>query len=750
MELTANKHTKYCSPVIPPQGPGGLASGGRESLVLNAMMLSRQGLMQSLPLYPSTKGHLNIGIITGLTETTNPDGSLPVVEPQGCCDDYPQAGLLTMCEWCSPWGVFGRQSRIYSLCEDDSYCDMPMEVVGGVLDQRRNAMAQAGGRGNSRYAAQPGMMNNGLGGHPSQMIINEGNILNSSYDKAMFELAATFQRDMAPQYFNGNPAGVTGVHRPFKGLASIINTGYVDAISGQPCPAADSIVMSAKDHLGVDKACQNASGFVNLVSQLVSNSKQLSFDMGLGIIDGVFIGPSWMRDCIIRMWACGYGGCTCCGEEMGGMGGQQITTISTEATQMRDDMMSGSYIVVDGMAVPWIVDDSDTYSSYDRATGERTGRLFFTPITVMNGTIPVFYQQFRPWNTAEITKALQNWAPQGYFMPEESPNGAWLLFKKPPQNLCLQIAGTTKRRLAHHAPFLAFQLTDITCCTFTPPRNFGQGRTEGLSPEPCIGVPSAGGDLIVNGTGATVTVMDMTKPHCLTIKVDGVATPTTLYLQPNGCYLDKSGREINVGDACPEAGACVLPFESTQWCFNPWSGASMEVWLQEDGTYNTETDGSGEVVDTGAGTMCEGACPVVYVPTAYCVNPHVGDPIQAYLMEDDTYNTEMDGSGSIVGTSGCDVVEGECPVLVADDGADDADDGAADDGAADGGGDDGGDDDRGGGDDGGMSPTPSPTVHPPVRSVRSTKPKAAGSVRSTKPKAAGSSRSTKPKAAGKK
>jgi len=657
-----------------------LASGGREPLVLNAMILPRQGLMRSIPLYRSTNAHLNIGIITGLTETTNPDGSTPVSEPQGCCDDYPQAGLMTMCEWCSPWGMFGRQSRIYSLCEDDGYCDTPMDVVGDVLNRRREMRSRRprGMRGSGggtrrrrrddsgRYAPRDG----GRGGSafPDGMIFNERNILNSTYDKAMFELAATFQRDMAPMYFSGNPQSTNGVFRPFLGLASIINTGYMDAVSRRPCPDADSIVMSVKDTLGVDKVCENAAGFVNLVSGLVSNSKQISYDMGLGIIDGVFIGPSWMRDCLIRMWVCGYGGCSCCGEAMDNksLGGVVMHTMTSEATQMRDEMMQESYIVVDGMPIPWIVDDSDDYSSFDKTTGVRTGRLFFTPLTVMNGTFPVFYQQYRPWDTQEIRRVISQWSPAGTFMPQGSPNGAWMLFKKPPQNLCLQIAGVTKRRLAHHAPFLAFQLTDISCCTYTPPRAYGGGRTEGPAPEDCVGIPSGGGTITVNAAGDTSTVppvMAMDKPFCVTLKnEDGVPTPTTVYLQANGCYLLADGCEVDLGDICPEAGACVVEFSATEWCFNPWSGASFSVWLQEDGSYNMMMDGTGDTVDTTAGTLCEGECPVVYTPTQWCINPHVGDPISAWLQEDGTYTTEMDGTGSVVGTTACDVVAGECPV----------------------------------------------------------------------------------------
>lgn len=490
--LTASKHAKYCSPVIPAQGPGGLASGGREPMVLNAMQLPHQGLMQSLPIYPSTMAGLNIGIITGLTETTNADGSSPVVEPEGCCDDFPQAGLLKMCEWCSPWGMFGRQSRVYSLCDDEQqYCDMPMQVVGDVINRRRTAASS--GRGRGRQGGSRGGSS-----APTSLFGGSANILNSTSDKAMYELAATFARDMAPQYFTGNPSAANGVYRQFKGIESIVNTGYTDAVSGTPCPGADALVISFPDATGIDKPCTNPAAFVELLTEMVHYSLDLAMDTGLGIIDGALVGPQWMRNQIIRILACGSGSCNCC--DNAGAHAAPGVNIQYSPKEIRDEvneMMQGSYIVIDGMPIRWIVDNSDTYTSVDPVTKQRTGRLFFSPITAMNGTMPLFYQQYRPWNTTEINKAFSQWAPDGFFSPEASPNGAWLLFKKAPQNLCLQIAGVTKRRLAHHAPYLSWVMTDLTFCSRTPLRDWnfdGGGRVEGPAGADCVGMP---GDTVV-------------------------------------------------------------------------------------------------------------------------------------------------------------------------------------------------------------------------------------------------------------
>lgn len=476
----AMKHTMGTNMAVASVYPNGPFAGPRESPVLNAMILPEAGLLNRLPLRPSRiSPTANVGIITGVTATTGD-------EPEDCCDDFPEAGLTKMCEFRFPWGQFGRQSRVISLCDLDEtdYCTMPNDLVGGPFS---NAPGVSGrGNGGSSY---PGMSNNMQGGGPGfNMSAGQGNgshigmgfqppmgamgsmnPMNSTPDKVLFELATAFVRDFSPIAFTGNPANNTaggGYKEPW-GLRRIINTNYTDAETGLPCPAADPLVISYPDATGAATIADDPQKFVQLITELICRSNDIARQSKLGVVAGALVMPSWMFDCVAREWACAYVA-SCCN-------GKAVSSTGIDWIQFRDSMLRHKYLLIDGMPIEVICDDSDVWE--EETDGTYTGTLYYTPFTVMGGRVPVFYQQYKPWNGPEIQRVISQFAPQGYFNPQVSPNGAWLLFKKTPQNLCVQMAGITKRRFVHHAPYLCFRVEGITCQRMVMKRSWRPGDT---------------------------------------------------------------------------------------------------------------------------------------------------------------------------------------------------------------------------------------------------------------------------------
>jgi len=639
----------YQTPGIAPQGPGGMVSGGQiTGPIFNTVKGPSLGLIAGLRSIPSTLACLNVGIITGQTPATNADGSLPLVEAQDCCDDAPVAGLYRMCQWSLPMGGFRRDSRAVSLCDvqQDAYCDMPVTLVGDPINPQR-----PGGR----FGASSG------DGLLPNLGYSNSNMLNNLRDKTLAEFAGEMMHSLSPMYVNGNPNGKTGLFANFKGMASLIGTGYFDSITGEPCPAADSTVVDVEEVLGEGGIiCKRAAAFVALLRHLINESRQCAIDSGLGITDGKFYGPIWMRDCIINAIACGEGGCTCCGDDMD-VAGQKMVTMTEAMLQRKNMMMDGSYIMLDGSTYEWVVDSSDRYNSYDKETGQYRGRLFYTPTTVRGGTVPVFYKQYVPWNTPRVREFLRTFAPDST-SPMISPNGEWLIWKKQSQNLCFQLGGMTRNRLVHHTPQLAFQLKGIVCCSTLAPRpEDGGGRTEGPAPYPCNGTP---GDVLAE--------VDKSQPFCIAVKdpETGMPTAVTVYWQcETDCYADCNGLVYDIGDICPTEGECPVVFSPTELCYNPYADEPAQtVFSQEDGTYNTAADGSGDAValeDGVTGTLWEGACPVPFAVTAWCFNPLMGGAAQTvWLQEDGTYNTNESGSGDVVEVDpgvNCTLTEGACP-----------------------------------------------------------------------------------------
>jgi len=83
-----------------------------------------------------------------------------------------------------------------------------------------------------------------------------------------------------------------------------------------------------------------------------------------------------------------------------------------------------------------------------------------------------------------------------------------------------------------------------------------------------------------------------------------------------------------------------------------------------DGTYNTAADGSGDAINPAHGTLSRGACPDFFCSKPWCFNPHKGAPMTIWTTENGGYNTEFEGTGDVVDmTIPHDLIEGECPLL---------------------------------------------------------------------------------------
>lgn len=428
---------------VPAQGPGGVFGGPMEPSVFNAMMLPQSGLMNALPVRSSTRHTVAYSIISGVTDTVNPDGTPAGVggvnEPTGTCDDPPMAGLAKMCTFAAPWGRWSRQSRILDISSlgEDEYCDTPLDLIGGFAN---NNLAPMGWQGMSN------------------------DVLRSTPAKALMELGVSFVRDFAKLFFTGNPANNTsgGGYQEFNGLERLINTGYTDMITGLPCAAADSLVRNLTTDFGLAKPEDDPQAFMAIIRDMYNNMQFIAEQAGLSMMQGAFVMPRWMFDCLVRLWACAYLTDRC------GNTTTQVWSTSTDWIQFRDSMLQNRYLLIDGMAIPVIIDDSQPYTV--NLDGSFTGTLFYVPLTVLGG-IPVLYQQYKPFNVSEINNAIRDFVGNGsQFKVSPSPNGAFLIVYKTPVNTCVQVMAITKRRMVLHTPYLAFRMDGVTCQRTVPYR----------------------------------------------------------------------------------------------------------------------------------------------------------------------------------------------------------------------------------------------------------------------------------------
>lgn len=417
-------------------GPGGLfSSPALEQPVFTAMVLPRNGLQDVLPVFPSNTMNPLYGLFTGVTATT---GS----EATGPCDDPPVAGTSKLCMHSFVFSQRMRQTPVINILD-----------VGRISNRGEHFDLQ--------FLGSPFVDGTKPNVPTAPTGINPNEVLRTEQAKRMFELAVTFSRDLAVEFYTGNPTGNSagGGNQYFYGLDILINTGYKDAITGIACPAADSIVESFGS---VDFTVgTNGASFVRKITSMWAALQMLSVQVGLAPVQWALTMPSSMFYELVRIYPLQYN--TLFNQTALTGTSNLLYVDGTEMAKMRTDMMgdianrTGQYLIIDNARVPVILDDGivPTVS----AGGAMTASLYFVPLTVLGGR-PATYMEYFDWTAPgaamDFARAFGN---NQYY--NVSDNGRFFWHFKPPSNFCVQMLAVLRARLMLLTPHLAARLTNV-------------------------------------------------------------------------------------------------------------------------------------------------------------------------------------------------------------------------------------------------------------------------------------------------
>lgn len=411
-------------------GQGGLFSyPGLSRDLFSAMTLPRLGLQSRLPVRASRDQNPLYGIITGVTATT---GS----EPTGVCDDPPTVGLAKLCTHSFVFGRQSRQTRVFDLDRMGLVTNRgefgDLRVLGGPYGLSPNV------------PTLPGVSGSG----------DVGAAMRSEASKALFEFAVGWARDFARELYTANPTNNTagGGRKYFYGLDLLINTGYRDAVTGQACPAADSIVYDFNS-LAVDT---NGSTYVRRITNIYRRLRYIAEETGLAPATFAFVmRPNAFYE-LTEVWPCAYMTYRCANAGIFSSSMPQFTD-SQALINMRDSMRGGEYLLIDGVQVPVIMDNSITETVL---AGESfRSSIYIVPLTVLGGT-PVTFLEYVDYDMpGGAMDTARVFAPDGIF--STSDGGRFLWNKKTPNNFCVQLMAKTETRLLLLTPYLAARLTNM-------------------------------------------------------------------------------------------------------------------------------------------------------------------------------------------------------------------------------------------------------------------------------------------------
>lgn len=361
-----------------------------------------------------------IEIVTGQTAGTTSNAS-------GWCADGALAGVLKTCQQMSVFGKFKMRSPITPVQEVGKLrtrADIPGSIIN--TPPRENPFI-------------PDMMYR-LSDDRSElqyMFYTLGNQMERSFEIEAFRGVA------------GQDNSIPGWWKDFDGLDRLIKTGYVDAVSGLACSAADSDVITWNADVGATVSGRN---IVQAFTDLYWSRTIVAQQVGMGDTQWAFVMRMEQFRALVGQWVCQYYINRCVSSNAG----QPFTTEVMETRRLFDEMMQGQYLLIDGVPVPVIFSEGINIEQLSGGA-QRVLRADAYLVPVSWQGRPLLRLEYFDMSNPYATELINRIYTSGEFLN----NGMYLLTKNE-RDGCIEFAISAQMRLILETPFLAGRIDDIS------------------------------------------------------------------------------------------------------------------------------------------------------------------------------------------------------------------------------------------------------------------------------------------------
>lgn len=406
-------------------GPGGnLTFPGVDPVVFSSIM-GNDSIISQLPTMPSVYTNPTYYTITGVLDDTGN-------EMNGVCDNAPTAGLAKACLTTS---VFGRYERA-----------TPLIDIGrlGARTDRADPL-------DLRLANTP-MANGGPFMPSASVAANAPDMLTNEVTRKFWERNVSLYRLLARQLWTGNPANSAagGGYKEMTGIQLLVNTGYVDAESGQACPRVDSYISDFKKARIDADASKTVAAITNVYYQLKDRARRA----GVAPVRWVIAMRAQLFYELTAVWPCSYLTFRCSTNADG-----TADVNAQDAVRFRDEMRAGSYLLIDGERVEVAADDGIPEGTNTNTPGVPSGcfntDIYFLPMSIVGGQSTLYMEYFQYQNPS-IQDGLGN-------MVLGRVEGAWLTWPRQ-SNMCVQWQSRIEPRLVLRTPWLAGRVKNVLYC----------------------------------------------------------------------------------------------------------------------------------------------------------------------------------------------------------------------------------------------------------------------------------------------
>ncbi len=384
-------------------------------------------------------------ILTGQTASSGDDATAV------CDENVPIPGDLKVCNQTWGFGEFTMKSK-------------PIRVdSAGALINRSEILDLK-------------LLNNPFGDANKIVPTGTANLFRNRLTKAVVELTNDFKRRWARLVWTGTPLSATytveGVFgNQYNGLERIVNDSYQDVFTGTACGAANSLVLTFP--AGVMQSGTNAAGYVRQMVETYRAQKYLAEQLMIGDVEFAFFGRYQAFLAFTQVWPCSYETYRCFVTPPIS-GSVVIDTSGADQQQMREEMRSRKYLLIDGEKVPFVCDT--TMEETNIGNGNFQSDVYLLPVssgTLGGQLLYMDYFDYRgPFGMQDIIAQL---GPQDEY--RVSPDGRYAIFFMGGTAFCKQVMIRTRKRIILRAPFLAARIQDAQYAVYQHEREWEPGTS---------------------------------------------------------------------------------------------------------------------------------------------------------------------------------------------------------------------------------------------------------------------------------
>jgi len=379
-------------------------------------------LASRIPLMRSEYLTEIIEIMTGVTAGSGNNAT-------SACADAPKSGSLKTCQQQYTFGIVHLGTKVDDITQIGMYknrADVPREFYNQALLD------------NQWLPNVPGL--DGAGSNATRL------------RSAFYTLGIELERSISPVVYTG-VAGTEdnahrGIAREWAGLDGLIKTGYTDAVTGLACARADSIVETY--NAAITGSDGSGRSFVEAMHDLYFAAVDRASQLNMGDVTWAFsMRPDQFR-AATEQWACAFATYRCAGTAAA-----PNNRDGMEIYAMRVDMFNGHYLLIDGVRVPVILDDSIARETL----GNNYYKADIYLVALDWAGMPLLYAQYFPQDNPEATE-YANFIGGDLIDTRTFNNGLYRVFKRVTKG-CLEFDAYARVRLILDAPFLSGRLDDV-------------------------------------------------------------------------------------------------------------------------------------------------------------------------------------------------------------------------------------------------------------------------------------------------